>query len=50
MMPIIKFYDAATRSTHSTDKYKIENDSRGRARAVATGPKGNKLYQYVKSK
>jgi hypothetical protein len=49
-MPIIKFYDPASRSTHSTDKYQIEMDKRGRARAVATGPKGNKLYQYVKSK
>jgi hypothetical protein len=47
---MLNFYDASTRSTFKTDKYTIENDKRGRPRAIAIGPNGNKLYQYVKMK
>ena len=46
----LNFYDAATRTTYPTNQYTLEKDRRGRMRAVAMGPKGNKLYQYVKSK
>ncbi len=49
-MPKLNFYDAKTRGVYTTDKYTLEKDKRGRTRAVAMAPGGNKLYQYVKEK
>jgi hypothetical protein len=47
-MPKISFYDAKTRAVYTTDEFTIEKDKRGRSRAVAIAPGGNKVYQYIK--
>ena len=43
----LRFYDLKTKKTFMSKDYKIEEDKRGRKRAVCMAPSGIKAYRYI---